>query len=176
MLKPEYFVENQMGAENKHEKLTPSMSALILEAHVKEGKELAEANGLPECIVEFITGHHGTSIMSYFYDKAKKTEEDVDIDEFRYPGPKPIAKEVAIVMLADSIEAASRTLEDPTPARIQGLVKKIFSSRFDAGDLDDCDLTLRDLNLIEASFVRVLTGVFHRRIAYPEKDQQEPEN
>jgi putative nucleotidyltransferase with HDIG domain len=174
MLKPEYFVENQMGAKNKHEKLAPSMSALILEAHVKEGKELAEANGLPQCLVEFITGHHGNSVMSYFYEKAKKTEgDDVNMEDYRYPGPKPISKEVAIVMLADSVEAASRTLEDPTPARIKGLVKKIIFSRFESGELDDCDLTLRDLHQIEESFVRVLTGIFHRRIAYPEKEVEE---
>jgi len=174
MLKPEYFVENQMGAKNKHERLAPSMSALILEAHVKEGKELAEANGLPQCLIEFITGHHGGSVMTYFYDKAKKLEnEEIDIEDFRYPGPKPVSKEVAIVMLADAVEAASRTLEDPTPARIKGLVKKITFSRFESGELDDCDLTLRDLHKIEESFVRVLTGIFHRRIAYPEKEVEE---
>ena len=137
MPKPEYFVENQMDAKNKHEKLAPSMSALILEAHVKEGKELAEANGLPQCLIEFITGHHGSSVMTYFYDKAKKLDnEEIDVEDFRYPGPKPVAKEVAIVMLADSVEAASRTLEDPTPARIKGLVKKITFSRFESGELD----------------------------------------
>lgn len=175
MLKPEYFVENQMGAQNKHEQLTPSMSALILEAHVKEGKELAEENGLPECLIEFITGHHGSSVMSYFYDKAKKLDsEKADIDDYRYPGPKPVSKEVAIVMLADSVEAASRTLEDPTPARIRGLVRKIIFSRFESGELDDCDLTLKDLHQIEDSFVRVLTGIFHRRIAYPEKETEVP--
>jgi len=174
MLKPEYFVENQMGAKNKHEKLAPSMSALILEAHVKEGKELAEANGLPECLIEFITGHHGSSVMSYFYDKAKKLEGgEVDIEDYRYPGPRPISKEVAIVMLADSVEAASRTLEDPTPARIRGLVRKIIFTRFETGELDDCDLTLRDLHQIEESFIRVLTGIFHRRIPYPEKEVEE---
>jgi putative nucleotidyltransferase with HDIG domain len=173
MLKPEYFVENQMGAKNKHEKLAPSMSALILEAHVKEGKELAEDNGLPECIMEFITGHHGTSVMTFFYDKALKSGEDIDIDDFRYPGPRPLSKEVAIVMLADSIEAASRSLEDPTPARIRGLVRKIFSSRFESGDLDESNLTLKDLHNIEESFIRVLIGVFHRRIAYPDKEPQE---
>jgi len=150
------------------------MSALILEAHVKEGKELAEANGLPKCLVEFITGHHGTSVMSFFYEKAKKQDnEKIDIEEYKYPGPRPIAKEVAIVMLADSVEAASRTLEDPTPARIKGLVRKIINSKFESGDLEDCDLTLKDLHLIEDSFLRILTGIFHRRIAYPEKEIEE---
>jgi putative nucleotidyltransferase with HDIG domain len=177
MLKPEYFVENQMGARNKHEKLAPSMSALILEAHVKEGKELAEENGLPDCIIEFITGHHGTSIMTYFYEKAKhqKGDDDVNIDEYRYPGPRPKAKEVAIVMLADSVEAASRTLDDPTPARVRNLVRKISSAKFDSGELEGCDLTLRDLHLIEESFARVLLGIYHRRVAYPEKEEEKTE-
>jgi hypothetical protein len=174
MPKPEYFVENQMGARNKHEKLAPSMSALILEAHVREGKELAEKNGLPECIIDFITGHHGTTVMSYFYEKAKNLEsEEVDINDYRYPGPRPKNKEVAIVMLADSAEAASRTLEDPKPARIRSLVRRIITSKFEAGELDDCDITLRELHLIEDSFTRVLTGIFHRRIVYPESEPEE---
>ncbi|MEE8417167.1 MAG: HDIG domain-containing metalloprotein [candidate division Zixibacteria bacterium] len=174
MLKPEYFVENQMGAKNKHEKLAPSMSALILESHVKEGKELAEENGLPECLVEFITGHHGKSVMTYFYEKAKqqKGDDEVDINEYRYPGPRPEAKEVAIVMLADSVEAASRTLEDPAPARIRNLVRKISSAKIDSGELEGCDLTLRDLHLIEESFTRVLLGIHHRRVAYPDKEEE----
>jgi putative nucleotidyltransferase with HDIG domain len=173
MLKPEYFVENQMGARNKHEKLAPSMSALILESHVKEGKELAEKNGLPECIIEFITGHHGTTVMTYFYEKARDLEGDgVEVNEYRYPGPKPKTKEVAIVMLADSVEAASRTLEDPKPARVKNQVHKIISAKFESGELEDCDLTLQELHQIEESFVRVLTGIFHRRITYPEKEEE----
>jgi len=172
MLKPEYFVENQSGGRNKHEKLAPSMSALILEAHVKEGKELAEEHGLPDCIIEFITGHHGTGVMTYFYEKEKqlRDESEVNVDEFRYPGPKPKSREVAIVMLADSVEAASRTLEDPTPARIRSLVKKISTAKFESGELEGCDLTLRDLHLIEESFIRVIIGIFHKRIAYPERE------
>lgn len=174
MLKPEYFVENQVGGRNKHEKLAPTMSALILEAHVKEGKELAEQHGLPDCIVEFITGHHGTSVMTYFFEKEKqlKGDEDVNLDDFRYPGPKPQSKESAIVMLADSVEAASRTLEDPTSARIRNLVRKITMSKFEAGELEGCDLTLSELHLIEESFTRVLIGIFHKRIAYPEEEEK----
>lgn len=176
MHKPDYFVENQRGARNRHERLTPTMSALILEAHVREGKELAEKNGLPESIIDFITGHHGTTVMTYFYEKAKSQDgDDVNIDDYRYPGPRPRRKEVAIVMLADSVEAASRTLEDPKPARIKALVHKIISGKFESGELEDCDITLRELNLIEGSFVRVLTGIFHRRIAYPEQAQEEVE-
>ena len=173
MLKPEYFVENQVGGRNKHERLAPSMSALILEAHVKEGKELAEENGLPESIIEFITGHHGTSVMTYFYEKEKqlKGDEEIDINEFRYPGPKPRSKESAIVMLADSVEAASRTLENPTSARVRSLVKRISTAKFESGELDGCDLTLSELHLIEESFTRVLIGIFHKRIVYPEQEK-----
>ncbi len=175
MLKPEYFVENQVGGRNKHEKLAPSMSALILEAHVREGKELAEEQGLPDCIIEFITGHHGTSVMTYFLEKEKqlKDNDDVDIDEYRYPGPKPKSREVAIVMLADSVEAASRTLEDPTSARVRNLVKKISSAKFESGELEGCDLTLNELFLIEESFIRILIGIFHKRIAYPDEEEAE---
>jgi cyclic-di-AMP phosphodiesterase PgpH len=174
MLKPEYFVENQMGARNKHEKLAPSMSALILEAHVREGKELAEKNGLPDSIIDFIVGHHGTTVMSYFYEKAKNLEgENVDVDEYRYPGPKPQSREVAIVMLADSVEAASRTLDDPKPARIKNLVRRIISTKFESSELDNCDITLRELHLIEDSFTRVLTGIFHRRLVYPEGEKED---
>ena len=173
MLKPEYFVENQVGGRNKHERLAPSMSALILEAHVREGKEMAEEHGLPECIIEFITGHHGTGVMTYFFEKEKqsKIDENVNIDEYRYPGPKPKSREVAIVMLADSVEAASRTLDDPTSARVRNLVKKISSAKFESGELEGCDLTLSDLHLIEESFIRVLIGIFHKRIAYPDDEE-----
>ena len=173
MLKPEYFVENQMEAENKHEKLAPTMSALILEAHVKEGVELARRHGLPEKIIEFITGHHGTGMMTYFYEKARKEiGEGVDPRDFRYPGPNPRSKEVAIVMLADAVEAASRTLDDPKPARIRSLVHRLFMERLDSGLLENSNLTLREIRKIEDSFVRVLTAFFHRRIKYPEKKEE----
>lgn len=172
MIKPEYFVENQLDAGNKHEKLTPTMSAIILESHVKEGVELAIRNGLPKSIIEFITGHHGTGIMTYFFNKAKQEDDiNADIDEFRYPGPNPRSKEVAIVMLADSVEAASRTLDDPKPARIRSLVHRIFLDKMDSGLLENSELTLRDLVKIENSFVRVLTAFFHRRVKYPEKKE-----
>ncbi len=169
MEKAEYFVENQMGFKNKHEKLTPSMSALILESHVKEGAELAKEMKLPKGIIDIIKEHHGTTVMSYFYNKAKEQGATNDsIDEFRYPGPKPKSKEAGIMMLADAVEAASRVLEEPKPARIQGLIKKIIMEKFEAGELDDCDLTLRDLHAIEGSFLPILIGVFHLRIDYPE--------
>ena len=174
MLKPEYFVENQTGSINKHEKLAPTMSAMILEAHVKEGVELAREHNLPSSIIEFITGHHGTSVMSFFYEKARNEqgEDDLDVKDFQYPGPNPTSKEVAIVMLADSVEAASRTLDDPKPARIRNLVHRLFMDKLDSGLLENSNLTLRDIKRIEDSFVRVLIAFHHRRIKYPEKKKE----
>ncbi|MBD3168084.1 MAG: HDIG domain-containing protein [candidate division Zixibacteria bacterium] len=171
-LKAEYFVENQMGAKNKHEKLTPSMSALILESHVKEGREMARAAGLPQVIIDFIEQHHGDSVMSFFYQKALDMgAREEEASSFRYPGPKPNFRESAIVMLADSVEAASRTLEDPKPARIRSLVKKIIHEKIETSQLDDSNLTLRDISKIEDSFVYILSAIFHRRIEYPEKEE-----
>jgi putative nucleotidyltransferase with HDIG domain len=175
MLKPEYFVENLMGSKNKHEKLAPSMSALILEAHVKEGRELAKKAKLPKVVSDFIEQHHGTSLMAYFYRKAIDQGADpAEIEsDFRYPGPKPAFKESAIVMLADSIEAAARTLEDPHPARIRSLVTKITSDKFQSGELDDSNLTFKEMHIIEESFIQVLNAVFHHRIEYPEASPEE---
>jgi putative nucleotidyltransferase with HDIG domain len=169
MEKAEYFVENQMGFKNKHEKLTPTMSALILESHVKEGVEMAKEMKLPKSIVDIIKEHHGTTVMSYFYNKAiEQGATNESIDEFRYSGPKPKSKEAGILMLADAVEAASRVLEEPKPARIRGLIKKVIMDKFESGELDDCDLTLRELHAIEESFLPILIGVFHLRIDYPE--------
>jgi hypothetical protein len=175
MLKPEYFVENLMGSKNKHEKLAPSMSALILETHVKEGRELAKKAKLPKVVSDFIEQHHGTSLMAYFYRKAIDQGADpAEIEsDFRYPGPKPAFKESAIVMLADSIEAAARTLEDPHPARIRSLVTKITSDKFQSGELDDSNLTFKEMHTIEESFIQVLNALFHHRIEYPEASPEE---
>ncbi|MCP4633968.1 MAG: HDIG domain-containing protein [candidate division Zixibacteria bacterium] len=170
-LKAEYFIENQMGAKNKHEKLTPSMSALILESHVKEGREMARIAGLPKIIIDFIEQHHGDSTMHYFYQKALdmgSSKQEASL--FKYPGPKPGFRESAIVMIADSVEAASRTLENPKPARIRNLVRKIIHEKIQAGQLDDSDLTLSDIHKIEDSFVYILSAIFHRRIEYPDKE------
>ncbi len=168
-LKPEYFVENQIEAENKHEKLTPSMSALILESHVKEGREMAKKAGLPQIIIDFIEQHHGDSVMSFFYQKALKTgASEEEAAACRYPGPKPKFKESAIVALADSVEAASRTLDNPTPARMRKLVNKIILDKFISGQLEESNLTISDLHKIEDSFVYILTAIFHKRIKYPE--------
>ncbi len=169
--KAEYFVENQMAAVNRHEKLSPPMSSLILTSHVKEGVELARQNKLPLPIVDIIKQHHGTCLITYFYRKAKESENpkerEIREEDYRYPGPKPQTKEAAIVMLADAVEAASRTLNEPTPARIQGLVQRIINHIFVDGQLEECDLTLKDLHQITKAFVRILTGIFHHRIQYP---------
>ncbi len=173
MNKPEYFVENQQGY-NPHAKLSPSMSALIVETHVKEGLELAEEHRLPEKIKAFIPEHHGTTVMNYFYLRAvedAKEGEKVIEDDFRYPGPKPRSRETAIVMLADTIEAASRVIEDPTPRRIRLSVKELIERKFEDGQLDECPLTFRDLRLVREAFVSVLTSRFHQRIDYPDRDE-----
>jgi len=173
--KPLYFVENQVKGDNKHEKLAPSMSSLILISHVKDGVELAKQHRLGREIIDIIQQHHGTSLISYFYQKAKEQikkrgsrSSPVKEEDFRYPGPKPQTKEAGLVLVADAVEAASRTLVNPTPARIQGMVQKIINNIFSDGQLDDCELTLKDLNLIAKTFSKTLSGIFHSRIEYPE--------
>ena len=172
MKKPQYFVENQMGRENKHERLNPSMSALILISHVKEGIELAKEYRLGEDITHAIREHHGNSLITYFYRKAKEMEDpevhEVMEEDFRYPGQKPQTKEAGLVMLADAVEATCKSIPNPTPAKVKGTVQKIINKIFTDGQLDECELTLRDLNEIASSFNRVLNGIFHQRIVYPE--------
>ncbi len=169
--KPAYFVENQMGGENKHEKLAPSMSSLILISHVKDGVDLARKHRLGENIADIIRQHHGTNLISYFFHKAKTQAakpNQVKMEDYRYPGPRPQTKEAGLVLLADQVEAASRTLTDPTPARIQGMVQKIINNVFADGQLDECELTLKDLHHIARSFNKILSGIFHQRIQYPQ--------
>ncbi len=169
--KPLYFIENVGGGENKHDHLTPTMSSLILISHVKDGVEMARENRLGERIGHIIQQHHGTSLISYFYQKAKEKEnpemESINENDFRYPGPKPQTKEAGIVLLADSVEAASRALTDPTPSRIKNLVQRITNNIFLDGQLEECELTLKDLQKIQESFNRILTAIFHHRIDYP---------
>ncbi len=169
--KPLYFIENQANGVNRHDKLAPSMSSLILIAHIKDGVEIAKQNKLGNAIIETIRQSHGTSLISYFYDKARqlKGENGVNIDDFRYPGPKPQTREAGLVMLADAVEAASRTLSNPTPARILGLVQNLINKIFSDGQLDNCELTLRDLHNIAKSYNKILNGIYHHRIEYPEK-------
>lgn len=173
MTKPLYFIENQKNERNPHDKLAPSMSKRILIAHVKDGVELAQKNKLGPVIVDAIMQSHGTSLITYFYNKAKQRggEGGVNSNDYRYPGPKPQTREGGLVMLADVVEAASRTLEDPTPARIQGLVQKLINKVFSEGELGECELTLKDLHTIAKVFNRILTGIHHHRVVYPDGAQ-----
>jgi putative nucleotidyltransferase with HDIG domain len=170
--KPEYFIENQRIAENKHDRLMPSMSSLIIASHVKDGVEVAREHKLPSEVIDIIQQHHGTSLITYFYQKAKELQPYVKIaeEDYRYPGPRPKTKVAAIVMLSDAVEAASRTLEDPTPQRIQALTNSVITRIFLDDQLSTCDLTLKDLRVIARSFNLILTGIFHHRIDYPGKE------
>jgi len=170
-----YFIENQAQRENKHEKLAPSMSSLILISHIKDGVELGKEKKLLDEIIDIIRQHHGTSLIKFFYEKAKEQADKkgdkaitVKEEDYRYPGPKPQTKEAGLVMLADVVEAASRSLVDPTAARIQGMVQKIINNVFTDGQLDECELTLKDLNEIAKNFNKILGGIFHHRIEYPD--------
>jgi putative nucleotidyltransferase with HDIG domain len=172
MLKPHYFVENMPPGENRHDKLSPAMSSRVLKAHVKDGIELAKEHGLPQVLINAIPQHHGTSLIKFFYEKALESHgpgtAEVQEQDYRYPGPKPQSRECALLMLADSVEAAGRVLSDPNRTRVQGAVQKIINNIFRDGQLDECDLTLRDLNKIARSFTDTLTAIYHGRIAYPE--------
>lgn len=169
--KPLYFIENQRKGLNPHDKLEPSMSALILVSHVKHGVEKARAYRLGQPIIDIIEQHHGTNLIRFFYNKAcergDKNHKTVDESKYRYPGPQPNSKEAALVMLADVVEAACRTLTEPTPSRIQKKVQSLIMGLFSEGQLDQSNLTLKDLHAITSSFVRALQGILHHRIDYP---------
>ena len=170
---PEYFVENQSMTISKHDRLTPHMSSMILISHVKEGAELARQHKLPKSVIDIIQQHHGTNLITYFYKKAVEQQPMHTLQEdYRYPGPKPQTRVAAIVMMADAVEAASRALEDPTPARISALVDKVINSVFLDGQMDECEITLKDISVIKKRFSYILTGIFHKRIAYPEISAQ----
>lgn len=165
-----YYIENQADGKNRHDKLSPSMSALVLIGHVKKGVELAKEYKLGNEVIEGITQHHGTSLIKYFYQKSlKRGNQTVKEENFRYPGPKPQSRETGIVMLADVVEAAIRALERPTSARIQGRVKELINDIFADGQLEECELTLKDLHQIAKSFNNILTSIYHSRIEYPDK-------
>lgn len=184
MNKPGYFIENQSGGPNKHDKLTPAMSLLIIVGHVKDGMEMAREHALPKALHHFIEAHHGTTLVEYFYRRAReqaaqageeRTAEQImqeaadqlpDEVDYRYPGPKPQTKEVAIVMLADAVESATRTLTDPTPARIDALVRQLANKRLMDGQFDECDLTFRELSTICESISKTVASIYHGRIKY----------
>ncbi len=168
--KPEYFTENQLACGNKHDDLEPSMSRLVILNHVKDGVDTAKKYKLNPRIVDFITQHHGTGLIYYFFQRALEEGDGKSIKEenFRYPGPKPQTREAAIVLLADSVEGATRAIDDPTPNKIDDVVRKVINNKFIDGQLDECNLTLKDINLISVVFTRVLTAMYHNRIKYPE--------
>ncbi|MCA3006239.1 MAG: HDIG domain-containing protein, partial [Phycisphaerales bacterium] len=205
MNKPEYFAENQTGGFNRHDRLTPAMSLLVIVGHVHDGLELADEYRLPQPLMHFIEGHHGTTLVEYFYHRARKQAEAAMAAaggasggaggggggagagvgmpggvpesipgqlpsefEYRYPGPKPRTKEVAIVMVCDAAESATRTLPDPSPTRIDTLVRAIANKRLGDGQFDECDLTLRELSLITEAISRTLAAIHHQRVVYPE--------
>ena len=177
--KPEYFIENQAGGANKHDDLAPTMSTLVIIAHVKDGTEIARKHRLPRRITDLIEQHHGTTLVEYFYRRAEQQmleknenpDQDAALDEgdFRYPGPKPQTPEAAVMMLADTVESASRALRDPAPARIEGLVKTVAKKKMDDGQFDECQITIEQLNSIAESLIKSLNAMYHARVKYPEK-------
>lgn len=182
--KPGYFIENQIGTTSRHEQLSPAMSQLIIVGHVKDGIELAREYSLPEVIVQFIETHHGTTLIEYFYEEARKKADSKSLPAteagFRYPGPRPQTREAAIVMLADTVEGAVRALTEITPTKIEGVIHSMAMKRLQDGQFDECELTLKELSRIEESLSKSLAAHHHGRIAYPkpaeEPDQQTAEN
>ncbi|NLI91643.1 MAG: HDIG domain-containing protein [Peptococcaceae bacterium] len=166
--RPYFFIENQFSKDNPHDKIAPTLSSLIVISHVKDGLEMAKEHKLPESIRDIIAQHHGDSLASFFYHKALEENPDIPEEAFRYDGIRPQSKEAALVLLADNVEAAVRSQKGNTPGRIEGLVRKIIKEKFDEGLLDQCDLTFRDLDKISIAFVKVLSGIFHSRVEYPE--------
>ncbi len=172
LTKPEYFIENQRpGEKNPHDKMKPAMSRLILAAHVRDGLALAREYRLPRVVRDAIAQHHGTCVMAYFYHKAKEEDPEVPDTEYRYPGPRPQSREMAVLMLADQIDAASRSLEEPTPSRLKGLIKELSEKRALEGELDESNLTLKDLAALREAFLPILVAIFRGRITYPASEQ-----
>jgi putative nucleotidyltransferase with HDIG domain len=176
MLKPNYFVENMTGGENRHEHLAPAMSTLIIIGHVKDGADLARQHNLPQALIDFVEQHHGTTLVEYFYHEATRQAEEqpdhrTDAEEahFRYPGPKPQTREAAVLMIADAVEGASRTLSEPTPSRIERLIHDIVMKRLLDGQFDESGLTFTELGRIEESLTKSLAAMYHGRVKYPEQ-------
>ncbi|MBL4590896.1 MAG: HDIG domain-containing protein [Phycisphaerales bacterium] len=191
MNKPDYFIENQSGGLNKHDKLNPAMSLLVIIGHVKDGMEMANEHSLPKVLRHFIEAHHGTTLVEYFYRRAREQAEHADEERtaeqilqetaeqlpdeinYRYPGPRPRTKEVAITMLSDAVESATRTLAEPTPARIDALVRTLANKRMSDGQFDECDLTFRELNTICESITKSVASIYHGRIRYASTSEDE---
>jgi len=168
--RPYFFKENQIGADNPHDKLQPSMSTLIITNHVKDGIALGKQYKLPKEIIDIVAQHHGDTAVMFFYHKAKQQEDgiEVKIEDFRYPGPKPQTKEAALVMLADSTEAAVRSIKEPNKKNIEEMIRNVIKGKLQDGQLDECGLTLKDLNTIAIAFSSVIMGIYHERIEYPD--------
>ncbi len=175
IISPQVFVENQLNNQNIHENLSPEESVQIIIRHVKEGIELAKQNKLPQEVIDFIPMHHGTATITYFYDKAKKLygEDKVNINDYKYPGPKPDSKETAIVMLADGCESAVRSISDPDPQKVENMINNIFNSRLKEGQLDDAPITFKDITKMKESFLSILISQHHKRVKYPKQDEAE---
>ncbi|MEP7087570.1 MAG: HDIG domain-containing metalloprotein, partial [Gemmatimonadota bacterium] len=169
LAKPQYFVENQAGGRNPHDYLKPGTSATIIRNHIQEGIDLATEYHLPASIAAFIPQHHGTGHITYFEEKARAGDGTpaTDVANYIYPGPRPQSAETAICMLADGVEASVRVLQDPTPQRVREVIDHITKQRVDQGQLDEAPLTLRDIDLIKAEFVRIYSSMNHARIDYP---------
>ena len=171
----EYFVENQVnGMENKHNDLNPTLSASVIKSHVRKGVEKAHQLHLPQAVIDIIAEHHGNSIIAFFYNMAKEKDPSLDEDDFRYPGIPPATKESAVVMLADTVEAACHTLDNPTSPRLDKFITMLINQKVEHKQLDNCDLTFRDISKIKAAFVNLLTGYYHNRIKY--QNQQDPDD
>ncbi len=174
--RPYFFKENQINRENPHDKITPNLSTLIITSHVKDGLEMAKEHNLPKVIQDIIVQHHGTTLVKYFYYMAKNNSEnpeEIKEADFRYPGPIPQTKEAGIVMLADGVEAAVRSIKDPTQGKIEEMVNNIIKDKLNDGQLDHCDLTLKDLDKIRKAFLNTLNGIYHRRIEYPSESKKQ---
>lgn len=170
----EYFVENQQNMENKHDDLNPTLSASVIKSHVKKGVEKGHQLHLPQAVIDIIAEHHGNSIISYFYNEAKEKDPTLSPEDFAYPGNPPSTRESGVVMLADTVEAACHTLENPTSQRLEKFIAMLVSKKVEDGQLNNCDLTFRDIARIKESFVNLLTGYYHNRIKY--QNQQDPDN
>ena len=169
---PEYFIENQQPMANPHDPLTPMMSSLVVTSHVKEGVALARQYNIDKVIIDCIEQHHGTSLIHYFYHRALEYNPEIKAENFRYPGPTPQTKVAAILMLSDAVEAASRSIEEPTPSRLKDTVEKVINNKFTDGQFAECPITLHDLSCIVESMVSSLTGIYHARIEYQKTEKQ----
>jgi putative nucleotidyltransferase with HDIG domain len=174
-ISPQIFVENQLSNQNIHENLRPEESVQVIIRHVNEGIELAKHNKLPQELIDFIPMHHGTSTMSFFYEKAKKLygEEKVSLEDYKYPGPKPNSKETAIVMLADGCESAVRSITEPDAPKVENMINNIFNSRLKEGQLDESPITFREVTKLKEAFLSILISQYHKRVKYPKQEEAE---